>query len=136
MATSAKLKPIKWRGSKAREVLLGDLENKILPLDEDELPALEAWRLTYSEMDEFKEVPYAQFERQLKAHRKQVEKRWDEAIEDKARFLNFRLEFPAPVTFRGSPTHVLLRKDVEKDMERGKEYETPVEIFLSLRPGY
>ena len=72
----------------------------------------------------------------MKAHRKQVEKRWDEAIEDETRLANFRLEFPAPVTFRGSPTHVLLRKDVKEEMERGEEYKTPVDIFRSLRPEY
>ena len=136
MATFKKLKPIKWRGSQAREVLLGDPENKILPLNDDHFPAAEAWSIIYSEMDEFKEVPYEQFERQLKAHRKQVEKRWDEAIEDETRLVNFRLEFPALVTFHGSPTHVLLRKGVKKEMERGDEYETPVDIFRSLRPEY
>lgn len=136
MNTSAKLKPIKWRGSKAREILLNDLENKIVPLDDDDFPAAEAWSTLYCDTDEFKEVPYEQFERQLKAHRKQVQKRWDEATEDGARYMNFRLEFPAPATFRGSPTHILLREDVKEEMERGEGYAMPVDIFRSLRPEY
>ena len=57
MATPKKLKPIKWRGSQAQEVLLGDLKNKILLLDDGDFPAAEAWSIIYSEMDEFKEVP-------------------------------------------------------------------------------
>ena len=136
MPVSMKQKNIKWRGSEAREVLLGDLENYILPLDDDEYSAAEAWRDVYSRMAEFEEVPFKQFEKQLKAHRKQVQRREDEAIADELRLANFRIDFPAPVTFRGSPTHVLLRKDVEEEMEQGDGYEMAADIFQSLRPEY
>ena len=136
MPAAMKQKNIKWQGSEAREVLLGDLKNNMLPLDDDEYSAADAWKDVYSRMTEFEEVPFKQFERQLKAHREQVQRRLDEAKADKLRLANFRFDFPAPVTFRGSSTHVLLRKDVEEEMENGDGTEIPADIFQSFRPEY
>ena len=68
-------KNIKWRGSKAREILLDNLCKNIIPLDNIELSAEQAWQQKYSVLPPFALVPFSQFKRQLKAHREQIRKK-------------------------------------------------------------
>ena len=109
---------VKWRTCGAREILLEDLQRGILTLDEEELPAEDAWAV-YSEMDEFQLVPYSQFKQQLKAHQLQVLKtvgqsapqyaafRRDQAIQQQhTHYADGR-----PI-FAASPAHALLKADV------------------------
>lgn len=64
---------IKWRGSKARAILLNDLEHGVLSLDENVCTADEAWE-NYKSMIDFIHVPESQFKRQLAAHREQLKR--------------------------------------------------------------
>ena len=107
---------IDWKKSAARKILLGDIENHLLP---DDMPADEAWRRLYKHMGGFEGVPFKQFEKQLKAHREQVWGRLKRAADDEVRLRNYRNLVPEPTTFRRSATHMLLRKDVAAEMEAG-----------------
>ena len=58
---------VSWRTCSAREIILEDLILGYLPLDESELSAEEAWE-EYRKQDDFKLVPFGQFECLLKDH--------------------------------------------------------------------
>ena len=63
---------IDWRKSKAREIIIDDLETGLLPVDAGELSAREAWEICYVHKAEFVDVAFSQFEKRLKDHRDQV----------------------------------------------------------------
>jgi len=65
--------PVVWRQCPGRAVLLDDLRLGILSLDAIDTNAEEAWEI-YGPREEFADVPFSQFKRQLKAHRDQVQK--------------------------------------------------------------
>ena len=75
-------------------MLLDDLHNDILPLQEFEMPAEEAWVLQYSEMYEFKDVVFSQFEARLKDHRKQVTRNKTSQILEMGAYENDRALYP------------------------------------------
>lgn len=57
---------IDWKKSKARLIVLDDIENGYLLLEEEEMDAQEAWDTLYKGMKEFRDVPFWQFELRLK----------------------------------------------------------------------
>ena len=122
---------IKWKGSKAREILLHDIEHDILPF---ERPAIEAWNAVYSYLIEFDEVPYQQFKKQVEAHREQVLKRKEKAADDEVRLRNYRTTNPSPIPFHDTEASRLLRLDVEDEV--GHEPEMRTEEFRLRRPEY
>jgi hypothetical protein len=63
---------IAWRSSAPRRILLDDLESGMLSLDSEEMSADDAWNSYYSHLQEFSNVPFAQFRERLRDHRKQV----------------------------------------------------------------
>jgi hypothetical protein len=65
---------IEWRSSRARAILLIDLNAGLLSLDENELSAQQAWE-KYRHRPEFRAVPFVQFSARLKDHRKQVQEK-------------------------------------------------------------
>ncbi len=67
-----------WKKSAAREVLLDDLQQGLLPADAAELSAEEAWEICYQHMAEFVPVVFDQFKERLRDHRKQV---WADLIQ-------------------------------------------------------
>ena len=110
---------INWRFSEAKEVLLADLENRVLPLDDKVCPAFKAWEL-YKRHEAFSYVPFDQFKVRLKDHREQVQKEIDRGNEDAValerdrrlhprRYVNHRGE----LVFDLSPAKYLLREDVQ-----------------------
>ena len=62
---------VNWLTTEAREILLQDLEDGTLPLEDEVMSAIEAWGY-YSQLFEFREIVYTQFEHQLIKHREQV----------------------------------------------------------------
>ena len=131
-------KGVDWRNSAARDILLSDLMDETLPLDEDVCPAHEAWE-HYSQMAEFQLVPYAQFEKQLKAHREQVDDKFIRAQRQWAAFKRDRSRYPVVDTyadgrriFRHSPAYDLLRDDVYNRRHVG---QNPT-AFQATRPEY
>ena len=64
---------IDWAKSLAKQIILDDLDCGVLPVDESELSAEEAWELVYSQMAEFirpETVVFSQFKERLRDHRK------------------------------------------------------------------
>ena len=123
---------IKWTGSRAREILLHDIENGVL---EDDVPIAGAWEYIYSKLEAFEKVPYLQFEERVKAHRKQVQLKRDKAIDDLARLMNTKLTLSPPETFLGTETHLLLCADVMDEIENDNPPATTKE-FQARRPEY
>jgi hypothetical protein len=60
---------IVWEKSRARAIILEDLETGVLPVDASKMSATEAWEVCYSHMTEFVEVVFSQFDAQLRDHR-------------------------------------------------------------------
>ena len=56
---------IDWHRSEAKFVILYNLENGILPLDNDKVSAEEAWEVQYHHMQEFQNVVFSQFKERL-----------------------------------------------------------------------
>lgn len=114
-------KGIAWRKSAARAVLLRDLENGTLPISENYMVSEEAWKI-YQTMDEFVNVPFSQFKRQLKAHRQQVHLRKERVAEEETALVEFRQMNPRkrynnkhePV-FDMTSGKQLLRQDIKDD---------------------
>lgn len=125
---------IDWRNSEPRKILMGDLIAGILPLDENEMPARDAWELCYSLMAEFitAGVVYSQFEARLKDHRKQLNEDVIRAAQEADALDHDRLLFPRkdkktdgkPV-FDLHPAKLILRELVKHNNHAGK---TPTEI--------
>ena len=109
---------ISWRKSKAKKILMEDLEENFLSLSENQFSTEDAWD-AYRTLPEFKKVPFSQFKRQLKAHRSQVSIRKERLGEEEAALIQFRSKNPrkmhnnqyAPV-FDMMPGKKLLRKDI------------------------
>ena len=132
---------IDWKNSKAKEIILYDLMNDVLPLDADEVSPREAWDLVYKHLVAFASppVPYRQFVARLRDHRNQVIKMKERSLGELEILRSERLLFPrATHNSRGepvfdlSPAKALLKDDVEKKRHKGM---TPSE-FQKTRPEY
>ena len=69
---------IDWRNSRAKEIILCDLEDGLLSIEEHGkygMSAEKAWKSVYSKLEEFKNVPFRQFEVRLRDHREQIKRR-------------------------------------------------------------
>ena len=103
-----------------KTILLEDLISGVLPLDETELSAEEAWELCYQHMAEFVPVVFSQFEARLKDHRRQVKKDMGRSMKEQALMERDRLLFPrkhvnerGEIVFDMHPAKELLRDDVK-----------------------
>ena len=112
---------VDWKTSAARQVILDDLAEGILPVDATALPPREAWEEVYKNMVEFAGVPYTQFRTNLNNHRKQYRrKRENEAFDAEAVVHDRNLHPPQLLNRRGKPVFYLsdaqrrLAKDVKK----------------------
>ncbi len=110
---------ISWRGSEARNVLMMNLIDGILPVEAKRVPAEEAWEI-YKTMDEFANVVFDQFNERLTDHRKQVGENKIRAAKELDALAHDRCLFPRqPVNHRGElvfdlhPAKLLLRADVK-----------------------
>jgi len=131
-------RPVYWLHCAAREILLSDLRNGLLSLSEDEMPTETAFSF-YRNFDEFKLVPFKQFERQLKAHREQVAKLVAIALPQEKALVRDREVYPVRQTNRHGKQKFylteaaeLLRDDIKKDRHAGL---TPSQ-FRATRPEY
>lgn len=129
-----KEKGIPWRNSAARQTLLDDLIDESLPIDEEACSTEEAWE-HYRHMPEFAFVPYSQFVKQLKDHRKQVDDGFRRAVEQYAAFRRDRERYPVATVyddgrpiFRHSAAYQQLKKDVYSGAHHGV---TPSALRLS-----
>ena len=106
----------------AKKIILEDLENGTLSLTEEEKSTEQAWN-SYRHQEEFHLVPFAQFKRQLKAHRAQVQIRKDTTEKEEEAMKEFRKKNPRRThNSRGEPVFDLAPgKDLlREDMKNGK----------------
>jgi hypothetical protein len=97
---------IDWLKAEAREVILFDLVEGLLPLDEREMSAREAWDEVYQYMPEFVGPPvvFSQFEARLKGHREQVNKKKLQSVREVQALERHLALHPAPShNHRGEP---------------------------------
>ena len=74
-----------WRYSRAKYIILDDLERGVLPLYERKQSTETAWE-AYKDRTQFKEVSFNKFKDRLKDHRKQVIKQRDRSSVELAAF--------------------------------------------------
>jgi hypothetical protein len=129
---------IDWKGWKARQIILEDLEKGILSLEESEVSTMEAWEF-YSALPEFVNVMFSQFKARLLDHRAQVQKKSDRADREMQAFLHDRQLYPrqthnhrGELAFGFSVAQQFLQEDV-----RDKKHTTMVPSeFQRTRPEY
>ena len=121
---SAAEKPIKWGNSDAKKIILEDLEEGHLPLSEEQYSTQNAWE-RYRQLPEFSTVPFAQFKRQLEAHRNQVIVRRERLGDEEFAFKQFRKRNPRKAVnnrnepvFDMMPGKELLRQDIKDGMHK------------------
>jgi hypothetical protein len=125
---------INWKASRARQIILDDLEHGILPVDDEECSIEEAWTF-YSQMAEFVTVVFSQFKERVRDHRKQCREQITRSDQELEMLAHDRQLFPRQmVNHRGepvfelSPAKMLLRADVRE----GKHLTmTPSQLQLS-----
>jgi hypothetical protein len=112
-----------WRNSKARLILISDLETHVLPLHDKETPAEVAWNQVYKLLPAFADVPFAKFEAHLKAHRQQVSKRHENSLAEEMALAHDRQLHPRKThnhrgepVFDLSPAKYFLREDVKNKL--------------------
>ena len=121
---------IDWKNSEAKDIIPFDLIENVLPLEEEEMSAEDAWELICSHLPEFvgPRVVFSQFKERLADHRKQVTKaRRQSHIEHEA-FLHDTDLCPLPTHHLGRrnqpifdrhPAKRLLRQDIENKKHVG-----------------
>jgi hypothetical protein len=109
-----------WRNSKARLIVISDLESTLLPLHDKEMSAEVAWNQVYKTMVEFENVPFDMFEARLKEHRKQVKARLATSLAEEKALAHDRRLYPRQThnhrdepVFDLSPAKECLREDVK-----------------------
>jgi hypothetical protein len=131
---------IKWVTAEAREIILFDLIEGVLPLTEEEFPTKDAWEV-YREFPEFIEqrVVFSQFKERLKGHREQVTLlKARSTVEEDAFLKHMQLHPLASHNRNGElmwdrhPAKPLLQEDVKNRAHVGV---TPSE-FRKTRPEY
>jgi hypothetical protein len=112
---------IDWRTSRARQIILDDLESGVLPVDEEECSAEDAWTFVYSKIADFDPVIFSQFKERVKDHRKQCREKITRADLELEMLLHDRQFFPRQMeNNRGEPVFdlsaakMLLRDDVRE----------------------
>ena len=128
---------IDWWTSKTREIVLQDLNDGVLPLTEEEMPAKAAWNLHYKHLVEViqDQVRFDQFEKRLEDHREQVSKKKHHFNAQMEAFRRTReLHPPKTHNKRGVKNFAFTEasKLLKKDIEQKKHLEMTVhELFLS-----
>jgi hypothetical protein len=123
---------IKWRTSRARIIILDDLETGLLPADATVMSAEEAWEICYSHMAEFVDVVFSQFQARLKDHRRRAGEQMSRAAFESNALAHDRRLFPRATenshgepVFDLSPAKLLLQADVA---DKKHEEMTPSEL--------
>jgi hypothetical protein len=134
---------IKWEHTPAREVILFDLIEGVLPMTEEEFPAQDAWDV-YRHFEEFRNVVFSQFQERLKGHRQQVTKKKLQSSKEEDAFLRHMQLHPAPThNTRGQllwnyhPAMPLLQEDVKERKHVGvipSQFQKTRPEYLAFKP--
>jgi hypothetical protein len=116
-----------WCNSKARQIIIQDLEEQLLPLGENEMSAKEAWDTVYQQyIAEFANVSFLEFNAHLKDHRKQVRERLEISLKEEIALAHNRRLHPRQThnhcgepVFDLSPAKQCLRDDVKNKLHPG-----------------
>ncbi|CAJ1945189.1 unnamed protein product [Cylindrotheca closterium] len=134
-----KKEAIDWKPSAARLIIIYDLADGVLDIDEDRLPARDAWNATYKDLPEFQEVPYWQFEEKLKDHRESQQQSVVQSCKDELTLAHDLSLFHVKthndrgeLRFCMTDAKKLLREDVARGLHKGI---TPKQ-FQSSRKAY
>lgn len=118
---------IDWIKSETRCIIIEDLARGILPLNNNELTAEQAWEVCYKHMAEVVQegVVFSQFKARLAGHRAQARKDEQRSVEEEEMLLHDRQLYPRQFTtpdglpvFDLHPARDLLRKDVEMNLDK------------------
>ena len=118
---------IDWRNSESKNIILNDLRTGVLPLDENEASAEEAWE-HYRHLPAFQGegVQFEQFKKRLADHREQIGGRIERAMFDGAAVAHDWMKHPYPThnqhgkpNFHLSPAEELLRQDISNNRHVG-----------------
>ena len=126
---------IDWANSEARNVIIEDLIQGILPMDNKVMTERSAWDLLYKNMAEFSGTCFEQFKLRLRDHRIQVNKGLDRAkykekcMEyDRTLFPRKKIDDKGVLIFDLHPAKLLLREDVA---EKRHKHMTPLQLWKS-----
>lgn len=135
----AQAKNVDWRKSKARRIILIDLERGNLKMDEEDQSTAEAWNTLYKGLAEFENVPFEQFKTKLADHRAQAKDSYFTSLRDEQALMHDRAIYPrSKVNHRGekvfdmSPAKQLLKQDVKAGLHKIKNYHE----LRAFRPAY
>jgi ribosomal protein S21 len=111
---------INWRNSQAKMIIMSDLEDGWLPMDDTKVSAEDAWKV-YANLPEFHGICFKQFKERLADHRRAVEQKNMESIQEEDAFQHDCLLHPRDEThdrrgkliFDRSPAKDLLRQDIK-----------------------
>lgn len=129
---------INWRSSKAREIIIEDLEPGGILWGRDSLQEVDCWRF-YRNLPEFENVLFEQFKDRLKEHRKQANKLKELSHRDLRAFLHDMALHPPTgydnrgrLMFNAHPAKELLQADVKE----GRHTMMPPSQLRLTRPEY
>ena len=111
---------IDWKTSMARTIILDDLASGVLPVNEADCSAEDAWTV-YSKMGDFAPVIFSQFKERVKGHRKHCRAQITRSDREYDMLAHDRQLFPRQMeNHRGEPVFdlsaakMLLRADVRE----------------------
>lgn len=115
---------VDWKKTKAKKIIMEDLENEVLPSSEEEMSAVECWKI-YKQYPEFKGIKFDQFEARLADHREAVDKSKNESFYDEESFRRDRMIRPVKtrnqrgeLKFHLSPAYKILLDDVKSNKHK------------------
>lgn len=128
-----------WRTSKARQILVDNLDAGVLPTDPKQMPPKDAWGVLYSHFPEFKGMAYSKFRDRLGRLQKAHAAEHNVAKRDAAALAHDRKIHPrnkqkqnGQLVFDLSNAKLLLRRDVCL----GKHKKMSLESFHQSRREY
>lgn len=133
----AKVDPVPWGKSEARDVLYDMLLAGQIPRDMKPKPVYETYLKHLPEFASFQNYTALKFAGKLASARKRAGKKVDRAAEDLAFFEHDRLIFPAPIVdtknqpiWKDSAAQKLLRKALDDIASGTKTYVKPRFLYL------
>jgi hypothetical protein len=126
---------VQWRHSRARAILVLDLEEGVLPVD---MLAVDAWK-TYGRIGEFLDIPFDLFEARLVDLQAQTERKNNVSfLEEQAMVHDRHLHPRATHNHRGEPVFDLseAKRLLQEDVKNGVHTRMSPSAMQCTRPAY
>ena len=126
---------VDWKTSAAKQVILDDLNEKVLPADRNELSARRAWKDVYCHMVEFHGIECEQYRENLNRMRKSHLKKL-ESVDWTREAINHDKKFRKSMDSSGKKLFYLSEaaKKLRKDVKKGKHLEMKPKELRQTRP--